>query len=83
MQANKYKIPRLGFINKLDRLGSNIDITISSIKNRLKCQPLLVNIQSEDSNEFRGLIDLPSMLLFEYVDESGKYVDIKQLSIKS
>jgi elongation factor G len=77
MQANKYKIPRLGFINKLDRLGSNIELTTSSIKKRLKAEPLLVNIQSEDSNEFRGLIDLPSMLLFEYVDESGKYVDIK------
>lgn len=73
----------MGFINKLDRLGTNIETTTSSIKKRLKVEPLVINIQSEDSNEFKGLIDLPSMMLFEYIDESGKYVDIKQLSIKS
>lgn len=73
----------MGFINKLDRLGTNIETTTNSIKKRLKVEPLVINIQSEDSNEFKGLIDLPSMLLFEYIDDSGKYVDIKQLSIKS
>ena len=50
MQANKYKIPRLGFINKLDRLGSGVEATVLSVKKRLRVEPLLVNIPQDESN---------------------------------
>ena len=35
-QSNRFKIPRLGFINKLDRIGSDLDLTLKSIKEKLK-----------------------------------------------
>ena len=76
MQANRFKIPRLGFINKLDRTGSLISTTTESIKQRLKVEPLLVNVPSDDSNQLSGLIDLPSMMHFEYKDDMGQYVDM-------
>lgn len=79
MQANRYNIPRLGFINKLDRLGSSVDTTVQSVKRRLRAEPLLINIPSDDTNQLNGLIDLPSMLYFKYNDQSGKYVDIESL----
>lgn len=50
MQANKFNIPRIGFINKLDRVGSQIDTTIESVKRRLKVEPLLINVPTDDSN---------------------------------
>lgn len=71
MQANKFKIPRIGFINKLDRTGSVIETTLESVKRRLKVEPLLINLPCDDSNQLKGLIDLPSMMYFEYKDDMG------------
>ena len=65
MQANKFKVPRLGFINKLDRLGAHIETTTNSIKRRLKVEPIMVNIPSSDSH-LNGLIDLSSTFLRVY-----------------
>jgi elongation factor G len=48
MQANKFKIPRLGFINKLDRQGASVALTIESIKRRLKVEPMLINVPNSD-----------------------------------
>ena len=79
MQANKFRIPRLGFINKLDRPGSSVQLTVESIKRRLKVEPLLVNIPSSDSTMLKGIIDLPSMSHFEYLDEKGKLVNIESI----
>ena len=79
LQANKFKIPRLGFINKLDRTGAHFDTTLQSVKRRLKVEPLLINVPTDDSNSLGGLIDLPSMMLFEYKDEMGQYVDIQEI----
>ena len=73
MQANKYRIPRLGFINKLDRPGSVVQTTLTSIRRRLKCEPMLINIPSDDSNSLKNLIDLPSMTMYTF-DDSGKQV---------
>jgi elongation factor G len=79
MQANKFNIPRLGFINKLDRAGAQIETTLESVKRRLKVEPLLLNVPVDDSNQLQGLIDLPSMMLYEYNDDMGQYVDIQEL----
>jgi elongation factor G len=63
MQANKFHIPRLGFINKLDRTGAHVSTTVDSIKRRLKVEPLLVNVPTSD-NYLKGIIDLPSLLCY-------------------
>lgn len=55
-------------------------MTIESIRKRLKVEPLLINIPDLDALALKsgsGLIDLPSMLYFEYLDESGKKVNIE------
>jgi elongation factor G len=49
MQANKFNVPRIAFINKLDRMGATLETTVSSIKKRLKVQPIMVNVPSSDS----------------------------------
>jgi elongation factor G len=61
MQANKFNVPRLGFINKLDRLGSVVETTTSSIARRLKVEPILLNCPAGNSTSLSGIIDLVSM----------------------
>jgi len=65
MQANKFGVPRIGFINKLDRLGASLDTTINSVRRRLKVEPIMVNVPSSE-NQLTGLIDLPQMLFIDY-----------------
>jgi elongation factor G len=50
MQANKFNVPRIGFINKLDRLGADVTTTTNSIKRRLKIEPMMINIPAGDTN---------------------------------
>ena len=64
MQANKFNIPRLAFVNKLDRIGANIQLTVDSVKRRLKVEPLLINIPGKEDSQLNDLIDLPSMTNF-------------------
>jgi len=77
MQANKFRIPRLGFINKLDRQGSSVQTTVESIRRRLKVEPLLVNIPGSDNGLLKGIIDLPSLHYYEYLDDKGKLVNVE------
>jgi len=60
-QADKYRVPRLAFVNKMDRTGADLYRVLDQIKNRLKGRPVLmqVNIGSEDG--FEGVIDLVKM----------------------
>ena len=49
-QANKFSVPRIGFINKMDRLGCNTDTTLSSVRRRLKVEPILLNVPSGENH---------------------------------
>ena len=81
MQANKFSVPRIGFINKLDRLGAQLETTTKSIKKRLKVEPIMINIPSGESSSLQGLIDLTQMLHFDYAtdDELGNIVNIEEI----
>ncbi|WGH27137.1 MAG: elongation factor G [Candidatus Shikimatogenerans bostrichidophilus] len=57
-QANKYKIPRLGYINKMDRKGSDFFNVCKQIKYKLKSNPLIIEIPLFKNNKFIGVIDL-------------------------
>lgn len=64
-QADKYKIPRLCFINKMDKLGADFDGTVSEIKDRLGAHPIVMTYPIGKEQEFKGVIDL--LLLKSYV----------------
>ncbi len=57
-QANRYNVPRICFINKMDRVGANFDRTVSMIKERLKANPLLVQLPLGNEASFEGIIDI-------------------------
>ena len=80
MQANRFNVPRIGFINKLDRMGASLDTTTLSVKKRLKVEPIMLNVPAGDTSSMRGLIDLPQMLHIDYSrDEMGTIVDIEEI----
>ncbi|MFW8590764.1 elongation factor G [Glaciecola sp. 2405UD65-10] len=60
-QANKYEVPRMVFVNKMDRAGADFDRVVEQIRKRLgaNCVPIQINIGAEE--EFRGVIDLIKM----------------------
>ena len=81
MQANKFGVPRIGFINKLDRMGASLDTTTLSIKKRLKVEPILLNVPAGETSSLKGLIDLSQMLHIDYSsDELGNVVNIEEIS---
>ncbi|MDA0835206.1 MAG: elongation factor G [Planctomycetota bacterium] len=77
-QANKYRVPRLCFINKLDRMGASFERTFDQIKNRLKSDPVALQIPiGSGPNSFAGIIDLIEMKALYFDTESkGEKVDI-------
>ncbi len=57
-QANKYRVPRICFINKMDRMGANFQRTVKMIVDRLKAKPIPVQLPLGSEEKFRGVLDL-------------------------
>ncbi len=57
-QADKYKVPRICFINKMDKLGADFDATVGEIKDRLGANPAVMVIPIGKEQEFKGVVDL-------------------------
>ncbi|MCW5197100.1 elongation factor G [Buchnera aphidicola] len=60
-QANKYKVPRISFINKMDRIGANFLNVINQMKSRLCTNPVLIQLPIGSEDKFIGIIDLVKM----------------------
>ena len=79
-QANKYGVPRIVFVNKMDRIGANFYNVESQIATRLKAKPvpLVIPIGAEDN--FKGVVDLIAMKAIVWNDESmGAKYDIEEI----
>ena len=71
-QADKYKVPRLCFINKMDKLGANFDGTVEEIRERLGTRPVVLTYPIGKENEYRGVVELLTMKAFIWdKDEKG------------
>ncbi len=72
-QADRYKVPRICFINKLDRVGADFDKAVRTIIERLGARPVVLQMPVGAEKAFRGLIDLVEMRYYEFDDgSSGK-----------
>lgn len=69
-QANKFKVPRICFINKMDRLGAVFESSVESIRQRLGAQAVALQLPLGQEAGFRGVIDLVTMRQFVYSEES-------------
>jgi elongation factor G len=68
-QADKYHVPRICFINKMDSLGADFDMSVASIKERLDARPLLMQLPLGKESELKGVIDLVRMKALVFRDE--------------
>jgi len=69
-QADKYRVPRIAFINKMDRVGADFYRGVQMIKDRLKANPLPIQIPIGKEEHFKGVVDLVSMKAVVWDDES-------------
>jgi elongation factor G len=75
-QADKYRVPRIAFINKMDRIGADFDRSVQTMIDRLGAHPVPVQLPIGAESEFRGIIDLVGMKAIIYKDELGKEFDV-------
>ena len=71
-QATKYKVPRIGFVNKMDRTGANFVSVVKQMKERLNANPVPLQIPVGAENEFLGVVDLITRKANIYSDAKGK-----------
>ena len=69
-QADKYKVPRIAFINKMDRVGADFFRGVTMIKDRLKANPLPIQLPVGKEDYFKGIIDLVTMKAIIWDEES-------------
>jgi elongation factor G len=75
-QADKYNVPRICFINKMDRTGANFWRTVDMIVDRLKAKPAVIHLPIGQEENFLGLIDLISMQAYIYNDDLGQDIEV-------
>ena len=71
-QADRYAVPRICFINKMDRIGGNFFRCVDMIRERLGANPLVLNFPIGAENDFRGVVDVVEMKGIVWEDDMGK-----------
>ncbi|HTP49156.1 MAG TPA: elongation factor G [Anaeromyxobacteraceae bacterium] len=69
-QADKYKVPRVCFINKMDRVGADFFMSVDSIKEKLGARPVPIQVPLGREDKFRGMVDLVKMKGITFDDET-------------
>src|SRR4051812_38116108 len=79
-QADKYKVPRICFINKMDRVGADFDMSVNSIREKLGAHPLVLQLPLGVEDKHQGVIDLLRMkaLVFKDGAQGSKY-DVEEI----
>jgi elongation factor G len=78
-QADKYGVPRMAYVNKMDIMGADFYRVVDMMKDRLKCNavPIQLPIGSEDT--FKGIVDLVEMKAYVYYDNQGKDIRVEEI----
>jgi elongation factor G len=75
-QADKYRVPRIAYINKMDRIGADFDRGVQTMIDRLGAHPVPIQLPIGAEADFEGVIDLVAMKAIVYQDELGKDQEI-------
>ncbi|MBI3335628.1 MAG: elongation factor G [Candidatus Portnoybacteria bacterium] len=78
-QADKYKVPRVVFINKLDRIGASFDHSIQSIKKKLTDHAVVMQLPIGLEKEFEGVIDLLTLKAYYFDGEHGEVIRVQEI----
>jgi elongation factor G len=69
-QADKYRVPRICFVNKMDRIGADFKATLSQIETKLQANPVAIQLPIGSEDKFKGVVDLVRMKAITYKDET-------------
>src|SRR5690349_8411638 len=78
-QADKYRVPRICFVNKMDRTGANFERTVDMIKERLGAKPVPIQLPIGSEDRFRGIVDLLENKAVLYVDDAGTRQELSDI----
>jgi elongation factor G len=80
-QADKYNVPRICFVNKMDKLGADFYFTVDTIVNRLKAKPLVIQLPIGSESDFTGVVDLLEMraLVWRGETKMGEAYEIEEI----
>jgi len=78
-QADRYKVPRFAFINKMDRTGANFYRVFDQMRDRLRANAVPIQLPIGSESEFIGIVDLVTMKAYIYKDEQGKQIDTVEI----
>ncbi len=75
-QANKYHVPRICFVNKMDRIGADFFRCVDMIEDRLDCVPAVIQLPIGAEGDYLGIIDICSMTATIYHDDKGEKLEV-------
>jgi elongation factor G len=78
-QADKYHVPRIAYINKMDRIGADFERGVQTMVDRLAAHPVPIQLPIGSEADFRGIIDLVAMKAIVYKDELGKEQEVIEI----
>ena len=78
-QADKYRVPRICFVNKMDRTGANFWRTVEMIVERLKAKPAVIQLPIGQESDFLGIVDLIDMKSYIFHDDLGQNIEIAEV----
>ncbi len=78
-QADRYRVPRICFVNKMDRMGASFDSAVESIEQRLGARVVALQLPVGAEAEFEGVIDLLQMQLIRWPDQCGASPDVGEI----
>ena len=78
-QADRYEVPRMCFINKMDKLGADFDFSFKTIKERLGANPIALQIPIGSGDDLNGIIDLVEMRAFFFEGDRGETVEERDI----
>ena len=82
-QANRYNVPRIAFVNKMDRTGADFFNVVKQMRDRLNSNPVVIQIPAGSEENFKGVIDLINMKLITWDDETlGKEYTESEISME-
>lgn len=78
-QANKYKVPRIAFVNKMDRMGANFYTVVEKMRERLGANAIPIQLPIGAEADFTGVVDLVAMKAIVYKDDLGQKFEIEDI----
>src|SRR2546427_11914912 len=78
-QADKYHVPRIAYINKMDRVGADFERGVQTMIDRLGAHPVPIQLPIGSEAEFEGIVDLVTMKAIVYADELGTQQEVREI----